>query len=412
MATTENPPSYQSVVSGLEQKLRTAPTDLGHVTNVLNSLSENEKQVLTSNTETKAISPATVTDEQHAAVAQGMVDAMKSNLGSAFIKTAATNARNAVKAIDAMFTHVLSELSSIDSKYSTLTPKEGPFAKRLDAIRMEYQSIVDDSRTLAIKIAQYGKQFGSMIVPFSQEKDIPLEERRQKVQEFITRATQFETDSGVINTRFQNVKAAMTTFTGTFSNWAQERENAIGSEIADLQNQISDLNDEINAKTIAMIALGAVAGASLPITGVIAACCGPAAPVVMLVGCLVAFATAGTAIGLCFKISSLKDQRAQKQRDIDKLNIEKKGIQDTRAKLNSLKDEQLATFKDNVDVLATFWQCAKGDAQKVLEALQSADSYAKYPKYLMIQLNEANSIYEILAQYLEEYAKGVDMTAK
>jgi hypothetical protein len=89
-------------------------------------------------------------------------------------------------------------------------------------------------------------------------------------------------DSGAINARYQGLKAEMDVFVGSFGNFAATQEDSLNQKITDINKEITALTKEIGDKKIAMYVLLGVAGAALPVSGVIAAFCGPAAPAVLV----------------------------------------------------------------------------------------------------------------------------------
>lgn len=74
----------------------------------------------------------------------------------------------------------------------------------------------------------------------------------------------------------------MDAFVGSFSSWATANDLKIDEDLEKLRNEVISLSNEIKDKKIAMYALGGVAAGALPVSGTIAAFCGPAAPAVLV----------------------------------------------------------------------------------------------------------------------------------
>jgi len=90
-------------------------------------------------------------------------------------------------------------------------------------------------------------------------------------------------------------------YTGRFEGWAKTKENEINAEIAQLREEIGDLEKKIAQIKAALIGLGIAAGAAsvaIPILGVVAYATGPFAPFVVAFGAFVAIGTVASAIGL------------------------------------------------------------------------------------------------------------------
>lgn len=88
---------------------------------------------------------------------------------------------------------------------------------------------------------------------------------------------------------FNGLKDEFAAFVGTFSTWAKEREDEDNEKIKGIQKEIVELQKQIDALDAAIAALGALLGATLPITGILAALFPPLAPIIMV--CTVVFWT-------------------------------------------------------------------------------------------------------------------------
>ncbi|KAI3317874.1 hypothetical protein HD806DRAFT_540710 [Xylariaceae sp. AK1471] len=406
MSATDAPPSYDEVVNHLTDKLKNVgPKDTEYVAGVLESLPPSYKQVLAEHAKTADVS---LTPEQDENMGGAMIDAAHTNYVVQNVKLTAAAATKAVKGIEEDFSKLLQKLSTIDTKYPNQVPKEGKFVPRLLPIQGKFRKIVQESRMLAVEIAVYGQSFDETIAPLVQDKDLKPELRLSKLQQFIKEADNYKLKSGDINAQYQGMKTDMDIFTGTFTAWSVEREEQLDKELEQIRKDIIDLLEEIKAKTTAMLVLGVVAAASLPVTVVIAAMSGLAAPVVIVIGLIVAGVTAITAVALAFVISSLKNQLAAKQQQEKDKNKEKKELQTTRNDLVELGKSTLADFKSNVDILAAFWISAEADAKLAEEWLKGGEKVADIPKYLKKQTDPAINIYKEMARYLTEYAKGID----
>lgn len=128
------PPSYASVVAGLDTKLAgSGPGELKHVADVIASVPNDQKQVLMANISTNNV---TLTDEQQKKMGGAMIDAAHSEVVAQAMKTSATDATKAINEIEAMFSKVLKELSAIDSKYPDAKPADGTFVEQLRKIHI------------------------------------------------------------------------------------------------------------------------------------------------------------------------------------------------------------------------------------------------------------------------------------
>lgn len=82
--------------------------------------------------------------------------------------------------------------------------------------------------------------------------------------------------------RFTNLKGDFAIFTGSFSGWANEKEAADSEKLRQAREDLDVLQERLSTLRVALIALGGVAAALFPVTGVVALFSGPFAPLVMV----------------------------------------------------------------------------------------------------------------------------------
>lgn len=124
---SDAPPSYESIVARLEQRLGSNPKPQD-VLDAAEQLPQYEIDILVAN----AVQLEDLTPAQTAALHAGMVETMSSPDAAPSLKTAATNAAIACNAVETMFSNLLRSLASIDAKNTP--PKEGAFVPRFEIL--------------------------------------------------------------------------------------------------------------------------------------------------------------------------------------------------------------------------------------------------------------------------------------
>lgn len=81
---------------------------------------------------------------------------------------------------------------------------------------------------------------------------------------------------------FSNLKIDFAVFTGSFSGWAFDKEGADTKELEQARKDLEKLRNELSELQIALFAVGGVAAASLPVTGILALISGPFAAFVIV----------------------------------------------------------------------------------------------------------------------------------
>ncbi|KAH8104168.1 hypothetical protein DFH11DRAFT_197729 [Phellopilus nigrolimitatus] len=394
------PPSYESVVARFEQCLGTNPKPQ-EVLDVIEQLPQYEIDILASN----AHGIPAMTDDQKVAFTLGVAKTISSPEAAQHLKYAAANASAACNAIETMFNVLLKELAKIDAK--NMSEKKDAFVPRFELLSQEYRRTVHLSRDLAVKIAVYGQRFDTIIVPFCNDGSLTTTQRVAKITEFIKDAETFSKDSDAIMNSFNGLKDKFSEFIGSFSGWASNKEERDTKELEQVRKDLEELNEDISKLEIALIAVGAVAAASLPATAIAAAISGPFAVFVIIGGLALAGIATVSVIGLAIAIRSKKDDAKAKQERIDALVREINDVKATREKLELLGTKNLTLFNQNITVMALLWQSAHTDALKIKTWLEGGAKDADRPDYMMKSLDKAIRIYQAMAVYLFQYADGI-----
>ncbi|KAH8112481.1 hypothetical protein DFH11DRAFT_1545834 [Phellopilus nigrolimitatus] len=398
--SSDAPPSYESVVARLEQRLGSNPKPQ-EVLDVAKQLHQYEIDILVDN----AGKAADLTPAEQAAFTVGVAKTMSSQDAVPYLKTAATDAAAACSEIENMFINLTSTLASIDAK--NIPPKEGPFVPRFKILNQEFLRIVRDSGDLAVKIANYGLRFDSEIIPICTDEKYTVAQRKEKLEKFIKDADTFSEKAGVLERSFSDLKFDFATFTGSFGGWAFDKEGADTKELEQARKDLETLRKELSELKIALFAVGGAAAASLPVTGILALLSGPFAPFVIIGGLIFAGLSTSSVVGLAVAITSKKEQVEAKQARIDALVQSINDIKATREKLELLGTENLKLFNQNVSVMALLWTSAHNDALEIKTWLEDGAEDVDMPEYMLRSVNDAVDIYKTMAGYLRQYADGI-----
>ncbi|KAH8106619.1 hypothetical protein DFH11DRAFT_1732700 [Phellopilus nigrolimitatus] len=398
----DGPPSYESVVARFEQSLGTNPKPQD-VLNAIDQLPQYEVDVLASN----ALEMPALTDEQKAAFTLGVAKTMSSPEAVEKLKIDAGNASAACKAIEIMFTNLTVELAKIDAK--NIPPKEGPFVSRFEPLYQKFLLIVNTSTDLAVKIAIYGEQFESVIIPFCDDESQSTEERLEIITQFINDAETFSEGSNAITTGLTELKLEFISFLGSFSNWASDKETADTKEVKQLQEKLIVLKGDIFKLTETLDKFAFSVTASLAVLG---------AGVLLASTFLGPFAIIGGLLFLGISLASMvqyaisiilkRNEVSATQARIDDLVKSISDIKATRKELEQLGTEKLKLFNNNITVIGLFWKNAHNDALAIKVWLEGGAKFANKPLYMEKSVNEAVRIYSTMAIYLRQYADGIE----
>ncbi|KAH8106624.1 hypothetical protein DFH11DRAFT_1232198 [Phellopilus nigrolimitatus] len=399
--SSDGPPSYESVVARFEQSLGSNPKPQD-VLNAIDQLPQYEIGVLSSNPHEMPV----LTDEQKAAFSLGVAKTISSPEAADKFKEAAVKASAACKAIEIMFTNLTVELAKIDAK--NIPPKEGPFVPRLARLNQEYLRAVHLSKDLAVKISVYGQQFDTVIIPFCNDESQSTEERLKKITQFINEADTFSKDTGAIDDSFDNIKNDFTAFIGSFGDWASDKEGADTKELEQLRRDLKKMNTEISDLRSNLTVFSGIATAALPVVQAMLSITGPLVPFVIIGGLLVAGIGAVFMFNIITTINSRNNEVSAIQARIDDLVESVNDIKVTHEKLKLLGTENLQLFNQNIPVIVSLWRSAHNDALEIKAWLEGSAKGVDKPLYMEKSVYEAVSIYKTMADYLRQYADGIE----
>ncbi|ORY09357.1 hypothetical protein BCR34DRAFT_615842 [Clohesyomyces aquaticus] len=399
------PPSYDEVVSSFNTKVgpNASPTEL---LAAASSLSEAEKSVLID----AAKNPATLTDEEKKKFAVGAAMSFSQPETVAALQESAALATQAVRAIDDMFVSLTQELTTLDQKYTS--PVDGPFAPRLTVFATKYRETVRKSREVAVEIAVHAESFDKVLKQVVQSPNVTLDQKIGYTDGYIQQAEEIKGKSEAMEKGFHDLKDGFAVFTGSFQNWAADKKAQDEERLKNVMNEINRLNDKIRDITISLYTFGAIAAFSLPVTGVIAAMSGPAAPFVILGGCIVAGISVAIVVGLAAGLTAAKNEKGDREKEAANLRKDIEMIASTQANLKTLAENDLKIFSDNISVLVKTWTHCTADAVEVRKLLVDAKQTGlplnlKTSLVWEIHTTSAVNVYNGMAKYLRAYAQDV-----
>ncbi|KAI0704616.1 hypothetical protein C8Q76DRAFT_683636 [Earliella scabrosa] len=347
--------------------------------------------------------------EKLADLNRGVAEALSHEKAVPLLLTAAQDAVAATEGIESIFFSLTAKLAQVDSM--GLNGNNPPFEPQLAAIRSDYRLVIARSHELAIDIASYGERFEDVIIPYCTSDEFTVEQKINKIKIFINTADRFSLAADNMANQFDGLKARFAALVTSFSGWAKDREEhdkarleILKAELESLKNKLAKINTAIQALTVSL-------GITLGITGVVAKLSGPAAPVVMAVGAIIAGIELISVVGLVVGKYYVERDIKTTQKEIDEVAAELETITRTREELEKAGQNDLRTFNDHIGVLALVWRTAYSDAQDIKDWLQKGADKADEPKYLRSAADNAVSCYKSMARYLRAYANGVQPVA-
>jgi len=310
-------------------------------------------------------------------------------------------AAKAIAAIDTMFIELVSMLESLPYDKDRLV-------KDFEEIKQTYRKVVDDSRILAIESSVYAKTFDLVIVNYCADPNVSISDRKIRVQKYIDDAEEIRVKAEVMKGRYAALITDFEKFINTFSSWGQEQEGDMDQRIKDLQNKLDELANEIAKIDEVITIVWAAFSATLGIAGILIALFPPAAPFIVAAGAVIAEAQVVALIGLYGTKAKLQGDRRNIEGQIKDLEGELSRLKATRAKLEARGKADLRVFSDNILVLQNVWALAEQDAKKIRTWLEEGANNAEYPEYMRTRLERGVEAYAAMAQYLTDYANGIE----
>ncbi|KAH8112477.1 hypothetical protein DFH11DRAFT_1785784 [Phellopilus nigrolimitatus] len=397
---SDAPPSYESVVARLEQRLGSNPKPQ-EVIDAVNQLPQYEIDILVANAG-KIDDLKPIEDPIFHA---GMVKTMSTPSAASHLTTAAADAAAACNAIETMFTNSLRTLTTIDAKYPP--PAGGPFAPRFRTLNQAFRGVVHNSKDLAIDFAVDSHRFDAVLIPMCNDKTLTTEFRTTKIQNFINDVNGISTQSDDMHKKFDKLKVDFAVFTGSFRDWAFDKEDADTKELEQARKDLENLKSELSSLETTFFSIGSVATFTLPVISILATMPIPYANYVIVGGLIIAGLSAVATAALASSITSKKGQIESKQTHINALAASISDIKATREKLKTLGENDLTLFNKNISILSLLWNSVIDDARRIKRWLESGANDADMPHYMKTSINEAVIAYKAMSNYLNQYANGI-----
>ncbi|KAF5857398.1 hypothetical protein ETB97_005890 [Aspergillus alliaceus] len=398
-AMDSSPPSYEEVVKKLNNLVGPNPTP-GKVLEVAKQLSKEDINTLAESYDSH---PPLRTDKEKHDFSIGIAKTASSAEAKPYIKPAASSAARAAKEISSIFQQVGLEIVQVDDIHKS------NFTTPLQKVQKEYQDVLSDSRLLAVDISQYGSSFDKVIITFCAEGSIPVSERKEKIKQYIQKAVQLEQNAKNIDNRFEDVVQSFSHLVNSFSDWAKDKEGKLTDQIKKLDEELKDLNKKLSRLQSAQAAVTAYGGYATSIAGIIAGLVPPPFSLITAIGgMLAAGASIAVVIGLMIAINNVKEEIEDKTNEKRSLEKDLEKLRQTRQDLVLLGNSSLPSFRSNVQILTGYWKMTIKDAKDIQVWLEKGAQTTDQPQYMKLNLNNAVKSYEVIGQYLLEYAEGVE----
>ncbi|RBR20220.1 hypothetical protein FVER53590_09929 [Fusarium verticillioides] len=380
-----SPPAYEEIEKKLNELIGPNPT-VEKVLKAAKSVSPKEAEILVQNSKAKF---PLKTERQKEDFALGIASATSSDDLKPQITSASSSASRAANEVARIFQKLHLKILEVDRVH------ESGFAKVLLKHKDTYMQLLIDS-------------FDDIVIKFCADKSISIPDRENKIQEFIDTAEGFKKDSSLLDSRFQDLITDFSTFVDGFSEWAKDKEKELSDKIKKVEEEIKALKKKLVDLKIARDVFALIGASILPILAILLEVFKPAAIPILIAGLIAAGVTMAIIIGLLVAIQLIEHELEMKEDEKKKLEDQKELIRATRTELVTLGSESLLSFKLSVSVLSGYWQRSVLDATEIKSWLQKGARDAEEPKYMKDNLNNAVTVYSVMAQYMEEYARGVE----
>ncbi|KAE8353398.1 hypothetical protein BDV28DRAFT_148134 [Aspergillus coremiiformis] len=394
---SDSPPSYDEVAKKVDSLVGSNPTPDKYL-DAATSLTDEERAVLQAGAEEH--NPIkTEADKKKYTI--GAAKALSTDEAKAKLKEEANTANKAARDIEDVFTSLQLKIAEIDHV------NQSNFAPTLIQHRDKYRGVLKSSRLLAADISQYGASFDAIIVKFCADTNYTVEQRLERINQFIEKATDYQSQAENVKSDFQALVDNFAGFVATFADWAKDKEGELTVEIKKINEELAELNTRLGELYKALIGLGVGLAVGLPVLGVGAIVAGPAAPLVIIAGLIFFGATAAAIAGIVISISVVQGEIREKTANRDNLQAQLDQIRDTREELKQLGEEKYTVFATSINTLSGYWTYTTAEAEKIKKWLEDGADWADIPEYMQMYLEDAVRVYSSLSEYLDAYAKGI-----
>ncbi|OJJ43511.1 hypothetical protein ASPZODRAFT_19234 [Penicilliopsis zonata CBS 506.65] len=396
--TADNsPPSYEALVKRFEDAVGSNPTPEKYLS-VADTFTTEEITILADGSE--IVPPPVDSDEEKAKFKASAASTRETEIFKAVMKAASEGATVAAFRLRSMLQEIHLKIIELDRI------ERSGFEPEMRGFVLEYDAILRIISIAAAEIKADGGRFDVMLIPVCLNPDVSNTTKRTLLLRFIADAENHEQTSQEAQDRLRTLKTNLISFVTRFDDWGKEREGELEQQIQDLQEEINQLRDEILKATKDIETLQAIQKifASMSLFALIFS--GPVAAIIAIGGMI---GVAGTAIAIAAKnklIEHLNHNILGKEGDIDRAREKIVIIQNTRAGLTMLRDTNLTSISEDVNLLDSFWNRAKQDAYSLLRYVDG-DTESEYVEdYLEFGLET----YKDLAEYIGDFGRSITNT--
>ncbi|KAJ5394031.1 uncharacterized protein N7487_011672 [Penicillium crustosum] len=394
------PPPYEEVEKKVNDLIGPNPT-VDKVLNATKGLSQGDLVTLIKESGNEKRFPLkTEKQKEHFAIA--LSQTVSSPDFKDKVKHSSSSASLAAKEISAIFQRLHVKVVQIDQIHKST------FQKPLRDIQGTYHTLLRDSRTTAVEIAQYGTLFDEVIIKLCADESLLIEERKVSINDYIAKSKTFSDEASKLDERFNNLIQTFSDFVDTFSTWAQDKEKEISDEIKALNEDLKKLRAKLTKLKIARDSFVTVGAAVVPVTAILIGVFDKVAIPLVIGGLIAAGVTLAIIVGLSAAITVTEGEIDEKTKKKEELETQLKQIQQARQELETLGNNSLLSFKLSAGILAGYWQTTMKDAREIQFWLNDGAKNADQPQYMKLNLNKSVAIYKTIAEYMREYARGVE----
>ncbi|KAI0080796.1 hypothetical protein K474DRAFT_1769049 [Panus rudis PR-1116 ss-1] len=272
-----------------------------------------------------------------------------------------------------------------------------------------YVQLLWDSRQVAGSAEAAADDFAGDFATFLGEVDVPIDEKKQEITNYINKLTADEKEAADMSQGFSDLQKNIGLFKQDWQKIVDSYSlDDMNAQAAQLEEDLKSLNETLNqlaskleTLTNVMIGLGVVAGASLALGFVC-----PFFWIATLVAVLAMF----TDRTLMLSTQSAYDQTAaeieDKKKQLATLMADMAAVQELRAGLED-SARSFDTIMTKLTVFANVWAMLRTDIQEIANELEFANSSATWLT-MHDRLNTAAAMYSALGNALRQYQISVN----
>ncbi|CEJ85923.1 hypothetical protein VHEMI03960 [[Torrubiella] hemipterigena] len=394
---TDAPPSYEDVVNKFNG-LVGGTRDPKAVLDVADCLSAEELEILTAN-HSKDFPLKTENDTKQYVMAA--TETSSSPEMTPFLTLSANAASQVAANVSHSFNRVQFLLAKVDQH------SRPSFESKFITIKSGFQDTVDESRSVAAKMAASVALLDSNELPYAHDARASVAGRITKLEKYIKTSEELQSASTGVTDKLTRVTTSLDVFTTEFLQWSEDKEGELTEKIRIIKQQLVSLARQLGEAETSLATMTHLSQGVAPIMTALGAAFPPYSGLIAIGGLLISGLSLAATTALVHRINSLKSDIAAKTKEKEELGAELEAVRQAREEVEQTQTANISSFGDCIAAMPAVSISTVDEAKSVLSWLKDGADDNNRTLYAQMNLNNNVRSYRAMSTYLQTFASAI-----